>query len=68
MLPPTGLGLPILVREGVQVEGRRQAPLAAAEVKKTQVLQMIVHMGDQQIECKPPPQLPQIPGLHSVRG
>ena len=45
-----GLQPPDSIREGVEVEGRSQAPLAVAHVKETMVMQVVVDIVDEDRE------------------
>ena len=56
------LQLPCLVGERVDVESRRQAPFPVTRVQKADVPQMVVHVGDQEINDQSPPQFAQING------
>jgi hypothetical protein len=63
LLGQPGPGLTVLVRERIDVEGRRQAPLAVCHVQEAVVLPVIVHVGNQQVEHQPAPEV-----LHVLRG
>ena len=47
LLGQPGLRFPVLFRKRIDVEGRRQTPLAMCHMQKAVVLQVVVHIGDQ---------------------
>lgn len=49
--------LAVLVRKRVEVKGRRQPPLRVADMQNAEVLQVVVHVGDQEVEHDAAPQL-----------
>ena len=55
-----GLGLPVLVPDRIDVKGRRKAPQPVLHVQESVVLQVIVHVGDQQVEYQAAPKLAHI--------
>jgi len=57
LLGQPGLGLAVLVRERVEVKGGRKAPHAVLDMQEAVVLQVVVHVGDQQVEHQAPPEL-----------
>ena len=52
-----GFGLALPVGKGVDVEGGGEAPVTIVDVQKAVVLQMVIHVGNQQVEKNPAPQL-----------
>ena len=57
-----GFGLALPVGKGVDVEGGSKAPVPVVNVQKAVVLQMVIHVGNQQVEENPAPQLPNVGG------